>query len=138
MLCWGEENKSITHGMPSRIPGVVEGGKKKMGTLQLCPYTVQRKSENKSILVNCRGCEQGGSTLFDETCRSNLFRILQKEYGVNRLVLNHALVKVFSGESLVVLKEVIQLRRLFIINQQGLFYLLNNFVSQHMKKDQAD
>ena len=48
----------------------------------------------------------GESTIFDETCRSNILKILQTEHGTNRIVLNHAFVKVYSGEQLETLKEL--------------------------------
>jgi len=72
----------------------------------LCPYNAIRKTDSKTTIINCRNCDQGNSTIFDETCRSNIFKILQKEHGVSRIILNHAFVKVFSGESLAILKEL--------------------------------
>jgi type IV secretory pathway ATPase VirB11/archaellum biosynthesis ATPase len=71
-----------------------------------CPYKVERKTDSNSVFINCRGCEQGSSTLFDDACRANLFSILQKEYGIDRIVLNHTYVKVFTGNELLVLKKL--------------------------------
>ncbi|MBN1281276.1 MAG: type II/IV secretion system ATPase subunit [Candidatus Thermoplasmatota archaeon] len=68
-----------------------------------CPYTVQRRADRKTIVVNCRSCTLGNSTLSDQYCRSQLFSILQHEYGAQHLILNHALVKVFSGNDLDIL-----------------------------------
>jgi len=48
----------------------------------------------------------GNSTIFDETCRANIFKILQTEHGVNRIILNHAFVKVFRGDELEILKDL--------------------------------
>jgi type IV secretory pathway ATPase VirB11/archaellum biosynthesis ATPase len=73
---------------------------------QLCPYETKRKTESKTVHINCRNCTLGNSTLCDETCRKNIFQILQKEHGVNRLVINHAFVKVFSGEELRLLNDI--------------------------------
>ena len=50
----------------------------------------------------------GNSTIFDETCRSNIFKILQTEHGADRVILNHVFVKVFLGEELETLKELIR------------------------------
>lgn len=69
----------------------------------ICPYETQRKKEINEILINCRSCDSGSSTIFDETCRINIFKILQREHGIDQLVLNHALVKVFRGEELKIL-----------------------------------
>ena len=69
-----------------------------------CPYKMMRKADSKTVFVTCRNCSLGSSTIFDDHCRRQLFHILQKEHGVTRLVLNHAIVKVFSGDQLSLLK----------------------------------
>jgi len=71
-----------------------------------CPYTSVRKADSKTISINCRACTFGNSTIFDETCRLNIFKILQTEHGVKRIILNHAFVKVFRGEELKLLKDL--------------------------------
>ena len=48
----------------------------------------------------------GSSTIFDEACRANLFKIIQLEQGITRLILNHAFVKVFRGDDLEILKNL--------------------------------
>jgi len=48
----------------------------------------------------------GDSTIFDETCRTNIFRILQIEHGITRVILNHAYVKVFRNKELETLKNL--------------------------------
>jgi archaeal flagellar protein FlaI len=65
-----------------------------------CPYITYRKSDSREIVVNCRNCLLGNSTFSDKVCRGNLFTILRKEYGITRLVLNHAFVKVFRDKEL--------------------------------------
>ncbi len=72
----------------------------------MCPYTSVRKSNNKTIIINCRNCNDGNSTIFDEKCRSNIFKIIQTENTIKRIVLNHALVKVFKDEQLQVLIDL--------------------------------
>jgi flagellar protein FlaI len=72
----------------------------------LCPYNVIRKTDVKTIIVNCRKCDIGNSTIFDETCRANLFSMLQTEHGIGQLILNHAFVKVFRGDGLKLLKDL--------------------------------
>jgi flagellar protein FlaI len=72
----------------------------------LCPYEIKRKSESKTLVINCRVCTTGNSTLYDRRCRGRILQILQKEHGIDRLVLNHAIVKVFSGQELRVLLDV--------------------------------
>lgn len=85
----------------------------------VCPYTIKKKIDSKVVLVNCRACTTGNSTLCDERCRQRLFLILQKEQRVDRLVLNHAIVKVFTGEEMGFLTELTR----FIENVQSFSHL---------------
>ncbi|RLF50694.1 MAG: hypothetical protein DRN24_06120, partial [Thermoplasmata archaeon] len=71
-----------------------------------CIYNAIRRSGNKTIIINCRNCKNGNSTIFDSTCRTNIFSILQTENNVTRVILNHAFVKVFRGDELQVLKNL--------------------------------
>lgn len=71
-----------------------------------CPYSSARRSGSKTITINCRACDIGDSTIFDETCRKNILRILQHEHGVSKIVINHAFVKVYLGEELDILKNL--------------------------------
>ena len=75
---------------------------------KFCPYNAIRKTDIKTVIINCRNCSIGNSTIFDETCRSNIFKILQTEHGADRVILNHVFVKVFLGEELETLKELIR------------------------------
>ena len=75
---------------------------------KLCPYNAIRKTDFKTVIINCRNCSIGNSTIFDEICRSNILKILQTEHGADRIILNHAFVKVFLGEELETLKELIR------------------------------
>jgi flagellar protein FlaI len=72
----------------------------------LCSYGTKRKTESKTLIINCRDCTRGNSTLCDEPCRRSIIQIIQKEPGVDRLVLNHAFVKVFTGEELRLLNDI--------------------------------
>jgi len=72
----------------------------------ICSYSSVRKADSKTISINCRSCSIGNSTIFDEKCRLKIFKILQKEHGVKRIILNHTFVKVFRGEELEILKNL--------------------------------
>ena len=72
----------------------------------ICSYNSHRRTGNKTININCRECKYGNSTIFDTNCRKNIFKILQIENTVNRLILNHAYVKVFQGRELEILKDL--------------------------------
>ncbi len=71
-----------------------------------CEYNAIRRRGSKTIIINCRNCQKGDSTIFDKICRSNILKILQKEHGATRLILNHAFVKVFRDKELEILKEL--------------------------------
>jgi type IV secretory pathway ATPase VirB11/archaellum biosynthesis ATPase len=71
-----------------------------------CPYDIKRKTESKTLTINCRVCTNGNSTFSDEQCRRGMIQILQKEHGVDRLILNHAIVKVYTGEEIQFLNDI--------------------------------
>jgi len=72
----------------------------------ICPYEMKRKTESKTLIINCRVCTHGNSTFSDEHCRRGMIHILQKERGVDRLILNHTIVKVYTGEELLFLQDI--------------------------------
>ena len=72
----------------------------------ICPYEIKRKTESKTLIINCRTCKNGNSTFSDDFCRHRMIQILQKEHGVDRLILNHAIVKVYTGEEMVFLNDI--------------------------------
>jgi archaeal flagellar protein FlaI len=84
-----------------------------------CTYEIKRKTESKTLTINCRACATGNSTLGDETCRRNIIGILQNEPGVTHLVLNHAFVKIFSGDELTRLKDITK----FVENLESYKYI---------------
>ncbi len=72
----------------------------------ICAYEIKRRTESKTVIINCRVCTNGSSTICDERCRKNILQILSKEHGVDRLVLNHAIVKVFTGAEMRLLNDM--------------------------------
>jgi len=74
---------------------------------KLCPYEAKRKMESKTLTIQCRDCAKGNSTICDHVCRRNILQILQNEHGIDRLILNHVLVKVFAGDELKCLHDLL-------------------------------
>jgi archaeal flagellar protein FlaI len=72
----------------------------------ICPYEIKRKTESKIVIINCRFCTNGNSTFSDEFCRHRIIQLLQKEHGVDQLILNHAIVKVYVGEDIIFLNDI--------------------------------
>lgn len=94
----------------------------------LCPYEIKRKTESKTLVINCRVCTDGNSTFCDQRCRQRIIQILQKEQGIDRLVLNHAIVKVFSGEDMRRIQGITR----FVESYQSFHHL--RFVHQNLPK----
>ncbi len=84
-----------------------------------CPYEIKRKTDSKTLIINCRICTHGNSTFSDEHCRGGMIHLLRREHGVDRLILNHALVKVYTGEELQLLHDIAR----FVDHCQSLGYL---------------
>jgi type IV secretory pathway ATPase VirB11/archaellum biosynthesis ATPase len=72
-----------------------------------CLYEAKRRTDQKILTIHCRDCDKGHSTLCDQVCRRNIIQILQNEHGVDRLILDHVLVKVFAGEELQCLQDLL-------------------------------
>jgi flagellar protein FlaI len=83
-----------------------KSGSEKSMIEKSCQYEIKKKTESKTLTINCRGCTKGNSTLCDEECRQSIINLLQKERGIDRLVLNHAIVKVYVGEEINLLHDI--------------------------------
>lgn len=70
-----------------------------------CPHSIRKEGSVRAAILNCEECN-GSSSLLDRECRKNIFKILRKEIGINRLILNHPFVKVFDGSSLNFLNDL--------------------------------
>jgi len=69
-----------------------------------CQYFRGAEGGSRVIYINCEKCEHS-SSLLDENCRENIFEILLKEEA-DKLILNHAFVKVFDNHSMRILKKL--------------------------------
>ena len=74
--------------------------------IMACEYKSIKRLASKTIIINCRNCKEGNSTIFDKNCRKNILKILQDESAANKLILNHVFVKVFQGQELMILKNL--------------------------------
>ncbi|MDG6228735.1 MAG: type II/IV secretion system ATPase subunit [Candidatus Thermoplasmatota archaeon] len=75
-------------------------------TKHQCPLQTIKKPGETTIKINCRTCAKGTASIFDAMCRKTILHILQEEPGVTKLILNHALVKVYTQDTLTILKEL--------------------------------
>ncbi|HIH44052.1 MAG TPA: type II/IV secretion system ATPase subunit [Candidatus Methanoperedenaceae archaeon] len=73
---------------------------KKEKRFEGCPYKVKRHRNKKSIVLDCRACSHGVSTLGDPVCRESIFRILTGELTAERLTLSHLYERDYESEHL--------------------------------------
>ncbi|MFO8078515.1 MAG: type II/IV secretion system ATPase subunit [Thermoplasmatota archaeon] len=71
-----------------------------------CPHQIVKKPSTFTIKINCRSCTKGNASIAHTTCRKNIISLLQQKPQTQKLILNHALIQVFQGESLQILKEL--------------------------------
>ncbi len=71
-----------------------------------CPHQIVKKPSTFTIKINCRSCNKGNASIAHTTCRKNIISLIQQKPQTQKLILNHALIQVFQGESLQILKEL--------------------------------
>ena len=74
-------------------------GKKKEGKT-LCSYKVRKYKNQRIIILDCKNCKSGSSSITDPTCRKYIFLILNSEPAANRLVLSHLFERDYEKENL--------------------------------------
>ncbi len=72
----------------------------------VCEYNIKKTPGSKTVIINCRTCIKGNSTIFDKECRKNIFKIIQNENIVTRVIFNHVFVKVFQDQEMEMLKSL--------------------------------
>ncbi|MEA1985488.1 MAG: type II/IV secretion system ATPase subunit [Euryarchaeota archaeon] len=75
---------------------------KKDNDTTLCKYRYRYTKNQRSISINCRDCPHS-SSLNDDNCRRNIFRILLMEPSVERVTLSHLYERDIEGDSLALL-----------------------------------
>lgn len=74
-------------------------GKKKQEK-KICSYNVRKYKNQRIIILDCKNCRSGSSSITDSTCREYIFQILNSEPRVNRLVLSHLFERDYEMENL--------------------------------------
>jgi len=77
-------------------------GVKKMGRR----WSLQILGHEKSLKLNCVGCEQGASIEHSEACMREVLQALAEHLDVDEVVLTDVYAREYSGESLKLLKDV--------------------------------
>ena len=67
---------------------------------KICSYKVRKYKHQRVIILDCKNCKSGSSSITDPTCREYIFRILNCEPAANRLVLSHLFDRDYEMENL--------------------------------------
>ena len=65
-----------------------------------CSYKVRKYKNQRIIILDCKNCRSGSSSITDSTCREYIFQILNSEPRANRLVLSHLFERDYEMENL--------------------------------------
>ncbi|HWQ96278.1 MAG TPA: type VI secretion protein, partial [Candidatus Methylomirabilis sp.] len=65
-----------------------------------CSYRVRKFKYQRIIILDCKICGSGSSTITDPICRKNIFQILNSEPAAGRLVLSHLFERDYEMENL--------------------------------------
>ena len=98
------DTKQINRKMALRTASIVDTlksltGKKKDGK-KICSYKVRKYKHQRVIILDCKNCKSGSSSITDPTCREYIFQILNSEPAANRLVLSHLFDRDYEMENL--------------------------------------
>ncbi len=101
------DTKQINRKMALRTASIVDTlksltGKKKDGK-KICSYKVRKYKHQRVIILDCKNCKSGSSSITDPTCREYIFQILNSEPAANRLVLSHLFDRDYEMENLDIL-----------------------------------
>ncbi len=99
-LAKNKPDKKITINILSMIESFKEliGRKKKVNTI--CSYKASSSGNQRTIILDCKNCELGESSITDPACRKNIFQILINEPLADRLVLSHLYERDYEMEHL--------------------------------------
>ncbi len=65
-----------------------------------CSYVVRKYKYQRIIILDCKNCRSGSSSITDPVCREYIFQILNNEPRANRLVLSHLFERDYESENL--------------------------------------
>lgn len=67
---------------------------------KLCFYKVRKYKHQRIIILDCKNCSSGSSSITDPICRDFIFQILNSEPAANRLVLSHLFERDYEMENM--------------------------------------
>jgi flagellar protein FlaI len=93
-------NTISTLGTASIVAAIKNLTRKKEEEEKPCSYKVRKYKNQRIIILDCKNCKNGSSSLTDPKCRKYIFRILDTEPAANRLVLSHLFERDYENENL--------------------------------------
>ena len=82
---------------------IISFTRKKKQEERSCSYKVRKYKNQRTIILDCKNCRNGSSSITDPTCRKYIFQILDTEPAANRLVLSHLFERDYENENLDIL-----------------------------------
>jgi type IV secretory pathway ATPase VirB11/archaellum biosynthesis ATPase len=74
--------------------------RKKKSEEKSCSYKIRKYKNQRIIIIDCKNCKNGSSSITNPTCRKYIFQILDTEPTANRLVLSHLFERDYENEHL--------------------------------------
>jgi flagellar protein FlaI len=93
-------HQKITFNTASIVDTIKSLTGKKKEEKKSCSYKVRKYKHQRIIILDCKNCRSGSSTITDPTCREYIFHILNSEPAANRLVLSHLFERDYEMENL--------------------------------------
>jgi hypothetical protein len=98
------DTKQIKRKMTLRTASIVDTikslAREKKRERKPCSYNVRKYKHQRVIILDCKNCKSGSSSITDPICREYIFRILNSEPAANRLVLSHLFERDYEMENL--------------------------------------
>ncbi|MCX9082823.1 MAG: type II/IV secretion system ATPase subunit [Candidatus Methanoperedens sp.] len=97
---------------------------KKNHKKKICSYKVRKYKNQRIIILDCKNCRSGSSSITDSTCREYIFQILNSEPRANRLVMSHLFERDYEMENLD-----------FLYSLARFIYNINNYKNSNNGKE---
>ncbi len=72
----------------------------KKDEIDVCSYKTRKSRNQSSIILDCKNCKSGGSSITNTRCRENIFKILVTEPRVDRVILSHLYERDYEMEDI--------------------------------------
>jgi flagellar protein FlaI len=99
-MSFKKTDKKVTLSVASIVKTIRLLTGKKNEEKKTCSYKVRKYKNQRIIILDCKNCKSGSSSITDSRCREYIFQILNSEPRANRLVLSHLFERDYENENL--------------------------------------